>query len=151
MRLFAIAFLAGTWLIQQSLQLPEARVALGGVAALLALRLARGEPARALLLLVAGGLLGLGHAAWRAEARLSEALAFAHEGVDVVLVGVVAELPVARERSTRFVFHVERVDMAGVAVPSRITLSWYPEFRQGMRVDPPRLSPGERWTFTARL
>src|SRR5689334_22343184 len=99
------------------------------------------------MLAVAGALLGTGYAAWRAEVRLADALAFAHEGIDVAVVGVVAELPVVRERSTRFVFHVERIQAPAIAVPERVSLSWYPEFRQGVRTEPPRLAPGERWSF----
>jgi competence protein ComEC len=150
-RLFAIAFLAGTWLIQQSSQLPDARLAPGGVAALLGLLLFRNGPSRALLALAAGALLGSGLAAWRAQERLSETLAFAHEGVDIAVTGVVVQLPLARERGTRFVLHVEQVDTPGVLVPRRISLGWYPELREGVRVDPPRLAPGERWSFTVRL
>ena len=151
MRLFAIGFLAGTWLLQQTSQLPDPRLALGGVAALLGLLLCRKAAARGLLSLVAGAMLGYGIAAARAEERMSEALAFAHEGVDIAIEGVVAELPLVRERGTRFLFHVERVASPGVAVPRRISLSWYPEFRDGVRIDPPRLAPGERWAFTVRL
>jgi competence protein ComEC len=150
-RLFAIAFLAGTWLTQQSSQLPDGRLALGGLAALLGLRLLRSAFPRVLLLLAGGALVGCGYAAWRAEARMAEALAIAHEGVDVALVGVVAGLPVARERGTRFLFHIERIDTPGIGVPRRIALGWYPEFRQGVRIDPPAIEAGERWALTVRV
>ena len=66
MRLFALGFLAGTLLLQHASELPDPRLALGGIAALLGLALARGAVGRAILGLAAGALLGVGLAAWRA-------------------------------------------------------------------------------------
>ena len=100
MRSFAIGFLSGTLLLQHAAQLPEPRIALAGLAALLAGALVRGRTARVALATVAGALLGYGYTAWRAEARLADELPFAWEGADVQVVGVIAELPQVRERST---------------------------------------------------
>ena len=151
MRLFALAFLAGTALLQHASQLPDPRLGLGGVAALLALRLVRVPAARALLLLLAGALLGLGHAAWRADSRLADSLPGFLEGADIALVGVVADLPQARSRGTRFTFEVERVDTPGARVPQRLSLAWYPDVTREGRTEVPSLVPGERWQLTARL
>jgi competence protein ComEC len=150
-RLFAIAFLAGTLFVQHASQLPEPRLALGGVAALLALALARAAGARALLVLAAGALLGVGHASWRAGTRLADELPFALEGVDIALTGVVSDLPAARDRGTRFLFDVEAVHTTGARVPRRVALTWFPERRGEAALAPPRLAPGERWSLTARL
>ena len=151
MRLFAIAFLCGTLFLQQASELPGTSLAPAGLAALLALGLVRPRPARWALLAAAGFLLGHGHAAWRAQLRLADALPFAWEGRDVALQGVVAELPQVHSRGTRFTFHVEHVATPGAVVPRRLALAWYAQAAAGSRVDPPALVPGERWTLTVRL
>ena len=148
MRLFVLAFVLGTLSLQHAADLPGATPALAGLAALLAVLLARGRAlARGMLLLVAGSLLGYGHAAWRAQERLADALPGAWEGRDIELAGVVANLPQPGERGTRFLFDVEHVATPGAQVPGRIALTWYAE-PGGM---PPRLEPGERWSLTVRL
>ena len=84
-----------------------------------------------------------GYAAWRAEMRLADELAFADEGRDVVVVGVIDSLPAQVERGQRFEFAVESVQTAGAHVPARIALSWY----GGQAA----VVPAERWRFTVRL
>src|SRR5512135_448587 len=109
MRLFALAFVAGTFLLQQQRSLPEAPIALLGVAGLLAWSLLARRPVAGALLALASGLaLGFGHAAWRAEMRLAQALPLAMEGRDVVVTGIVSGLPQERAQGTRFLFDVER-------------------------------------------
>lgn len=85
-------------------------------------------------------------AAWRADVRLSDALPVALEGRDVLVTGVVAELPVPSERGVRFAFEVET---ASAEVPRRIQLSW----SRGRSDDSAYsvVRPGERWQFTVRL
>ena len=150
MRLFVLAFVLGTLWVQHAAELPGAWGLGGGLAALLALRLTRHSFSRLLLLLLAGSLVGAGHAAWRAQARLAEALPAAWEGRDIAIEGVVAGLPQAGERGTRFLLDVQRVRTAGALVPSRILLTWYAD---ATRADtpPPRLTPGEHWSLTVRL
>ena len=76
MRVFAIAFFAGAWFLQQQVELPRIPLAPCALAALLAVALL--PPRRVLLrvmsLGVAGALMGFGWAAWRAEVRLADAL-----------------------------------------------------------------------------
>src|SRR4051812_34137197 len=128
MRLFVLAFVAGTLALQHAAELPDARVALIALAALLAVRLApERRIARGILLLVAGAAAGVGLAAWRADARLADALPPALEGRDVELTGLVASLPQVTEGSTRFVLDVERVSTDRTTVPSSIALAWYAE------------------------
>lgn len=155
MRLFILAFVAGTLALQHAAELPELRLVPAGVAALLALRLL--SPGRHLsrgaCLLVAGACIGAGVAAWRAEWRLSDALPLAWEGEDIELVGLVAGLPQPTQRGTRFLFEVERILTAGAVVPETLALTWYPERpRAGdAAIAPPRLAAGERWRLTVRL
>jgi competence protein ComEC len=151
MRLFALAFIAGTLALQQQVELPDFPFALAGLATLLAAALVppRHRLLRIALITVSGTVLGFGLAAWRAQSLLSESLPIAMEGRDVEVVGLVAGLPQLTENGTRFLFHVEQP----ATIPSVISLSWYSERVKGLDdpVPPPRLTAGERWRFTARL
>ena len=151
MRLFALAFIAGTFTLQNAMELPQLRFGLLGVAASLALVLVpdarRGL--RALLLLAAGAFIGYGYAAWRAEERLADALPRSMEGADVEVVGIVAGLPQVTDKGVRFLFDVEG---GAPGVPSAISLSWYTErVKGGDAIPPPKIVAGQRWRLTARL
>jgi competence protein ComEC len=149
-RLFAFAFVLGTSWLQAQAALADPRLALAGVAPLLALALLpeRSRIARALLCIAAGAALGTGLAAWRAELRLADALPFAWEGRDIELTGIVASLPRPAEKGTRFAFDVEAVGTPGAVVPPRVALTW---FAERDAVAAPALAAGERWRLTARL
>jgi competence protein ComEC len=159
MRLFALAFVLGTLLLQNQAELPEVRWALLGAAAALAwTRVPRKRTVfRCALLCSAGALVGFGYAAWRAEARLSDALPRALEGSDVILTGVVASLPKVNEQGERFTLAVERAECGALpspCVPRTVALSWYAERARGesqAAIAPPPVAPGERWRFAARL
>ena len=147
------AFVAGAWLLQQQAALPGraalALLLLGGLlGGVLAGRLASHASrtvrwaARAAALASALAL-GFAYAGGRAELRLADALAFADEGRDIVIVGVVDSLPAQLERGQRFEFAVERVETPGAQVPARIALSWFGGAAAVL--------PAERWRFTVRL
>src|SRR5437764_623188 len=110
MRLFILAFVCGTLLLQREIELPEPRPALVGVALLLGLALIPRSRwlARAPLLLAAGAILGYGWAAWRAQWLLTEQWPLAMEGRDVVVTGVVASLPQPNQKGVRFVLEAQR-------------------------------------------
>ena len=55
-------------------------------------------------------LLGFSYAGLRAQQRLADELAFADEGRDVRVTGIVNSLPVRLERGQRFEFEVESHD-----------------------------------------
>ncbi len=100
---------------------------------------------RLALVLLAAALAGFTYAAACARLRSADELAFADEGRDLRLRGVVATLPMAVERGTRFVFAVEQV-LAPAAVghiPRQLSIAWYDEQAH------PRAA--ERWEFTVRL
>src|SRR5206468_8208703 len=64
---------------------------------------------------------------------------------DVVVTGIVADLPQEAEGFTRFGFAVEA---ASAAVPRDISIAWY----EGRGEDAvPAIRAGERWRFTVRL
>ena len=74
--------------------------------------------------LVGGALLGCGWAGARACAFASTALDPALEGRDLIVTGVVAQMPTLMEGGQRFRLDVEQVE-AGHRLPPRISLSWY--------------------------
>ena len=147
------AFVAGALLLQLQADLPPlvtlAAIGASAIAGVLvAARLSRtGWPAMRWtargLVLCSALALGFGYAGGRAELRLADELAFADEGRDIVLVGVVDSLPAQLERGLRFEFAVEQVESPGIRVPARIALSWF-----GAAAS---VVPAERWRFTVRL
>ena len=158
MRLLCISFAAGTLLLQLQATLPPVSVWWWTVplsamcAVLLRPRHAQAQRtarcAAALLCLLCGFMW----AAWFATQRLDDQLPPAFEGSDVRIVGVIAELPQPYDRSLRFVFDVERVLGAQIAVPSHIALAWWGNPpREGRPAGLPELHAGERWEMTVRL
>ncbi len=152
MRLFSLAFLAGTAWLQQADALPGARALGLAVALLLASRLARGW-GRAALVVAAGIVAGHDLAAWRAQGRLADELPRAWEGRDIEIEAVVSGLPQEGERGTRFLVEPRRVMTPGATVPARISLAWYAQrgANTAATVPPPVIRAGERWRFTVRL
>jgi len=176
MRLVLIAFVAGSWWLQQQGALPGraagwALAAAGLLAALLAVLLRARHPARARAALCAfSALAGFGWSAWRADARLGERLASALEGIDLVVSGVVAGLPAPAARGQRFEFAPDAVpgispdtvsylasDTAPDAAPDapagggRSAPRLPPRVVLGWEDAPDGLLPGQRRVFALRL
>ena len=107
----------------------------------------------AALLIFCGAIVGFGYADGRAETRMNDELPREWEGRDVGVVGVIASLPVANDRGTRFEFDIERIAVEGASLPKHISLNWYAERpRKGIEaVPPPEIKPGERWDLVVRL
>jgi competence protein ComEC len=148
------AFVGGVFVLQQQAALPPPTAiaaaltfALGGGALALwraaQARSARAQHAALLAAALCSGAAGFAYAAGVAAARLADELAFADEGRDVVVSGVIASLPAQFERGIRFEFAVEESHPAAIHVPQRLSLAWY-----GSAV---RVRPAERWRFTVRL
>ncbi|MBL8446386.1 MAG: DNA internalization-related competence protein ComEC/Rec2 [Zoogloeaceae bacterium] len=146
--------LAGIWLLQCQSGLPAGRemaglVVAGALAAGLAWRLRRaGRHAGWIWALTAGILLGFSWAAWRADLRLGDALAPDLEGRDLILVGVIADLPQDTERGQRFSW---AVDNPPLGVPSRVMIAWYEREEDGAEPSIPLFRAGERWRLRVRL
>src|SRR5512139_2660490 len=141
-----VAFVAGVCLLQLQPVLPGA-----GALALLVLPTAAGVLAVLLhrhrlhprvgpaVACTAAAVAGFAYAAAMATVRLSDELAFADEGKDILVEGVIASLPARLERGVRFEFEVERGLTPDVHVPRRLLLGWYDE--AGF------VQPAQRWRF----
>src|SRR4051812_11444890 len=107
MRLVIVLFAVGVWWLQQQPQLPDAQWGWTLLAILPAAALARvpsGVLRGCAKLSLAAFALAAGFlwAAALAHLRLSDALPATWEGRDIDVIGVVASLPQAAERSVRF-------------------------------------------------
>ena len=92
--------------------------------------------------------LGFAWAAWRADARLAERLPAHWQGVDIELVGVIADLPHANARGERFVLDVEQVITPNAPILRRLQLTRY--WPRGAVNRAARMRAGERWQLTVR-
>ncbi len=151
MRFLIVFFALGVWWLQRQPQLPEAQWAWSLLAIVPAAAFARARwaPLRGCAKLSAAAFAlaaGFLWAALCAHVRLADALPPEWEGRDIDVIGVVASLPQASERSVRFELDVEEVPTHGGRVPQRIGLSWW-----GRPGAPPAAHAGERWRFTVRL
>jgi competence protein ComEC len=91
----------------------------------------------------------------RAHARLADVLPTALEGRDLVVTGVVTQLPRRLPEGVRFAFDVEQATQQGdrVVVPSRVLLGWYGGLHDEVLLLAPyeALAAGQRWRFVVRL
>ncbi|MGH8685113.1 MAG: ComEC/Rec2 family competence protein, partial [Nitrosospira sp.] len=160
MRTCILAFAFGVGLLQQQAELPE--IAWAWVLLPIAMSAFVLWRYQAVIFAVIGKILfvaiffgaGFFWAAAFAQWRLADVLPHEWEGRDIQLIGVVAELPQANERSLRFAFDVEQVLTHGAVVPARISLAWYQERGKHAETSPsslPQINAGERWQITARL
>jgi competence protein ComEC len=90
-------------------------------------------------------LFGAAWAAWHGAAAMDARLPRALEGVDLVVVGSIADLPLSHPDASRFSLRVEQATLDGkpVALHGRIAVSWYE--------DAPPLPPCSRWHLLLRL
>jgi competence protein ComEC len=148
MRSAILGFVGGAAFVQASASLPGIPILFACFAAALLVLFALRGPLRAAC---AGALLGFAWAALIAQVALSPELVKTDEGRDIIVVGVVDNLPYRFEQGARFNFAVEKVlAPAGMAVPPRVALSWYAGMR-GATQQVGEVQPGERWRLTVRL
>ena len=156
MRLNIACFAAGIIWLQRQPELPGsnwigALVVGAALSWLLAPGYGRWAPGRRASLALASGIAGFAVAAWIAQLRLADALPAAWEGHDIVIVGVVADLPHADHRRVRFEFDIERVLTPGASVPRRVVLSWWGADASREPPGNALLRVGERRMLTVRL
>lgn len=115
--------------------------------------------------LAAGGTLVLAAAAagWsttglRAADRLADRLPPELEGVDLVVTGVVVDLPQAGPNGLRLRVEPESAVRVAdrdtpVTLPPRLAIGWYTGWHEDAALSAPQASlrAGQRWTFTLRL
>jgi competence protein ComEC len=96
---------------------------------------------------------------WRSTVFLAHALDPALEGRDVLVTGVVSNLPQRNDAGLRFRLHLESAELAGqpLVLPPRVDVGWYagvyPTGNElvGLQRQPVDVRAGERWTMTLRL
>ncbi|MCX8520586.1 MAG: ComEC/Rec2 family competence protein, partial [Rhodoferax sp.] len=114
---------------------------------------------RQLLWCVAAALLGMGSTGLRGLAFQSTALQSSLEGRDVLVTGVVTDLPRRNEAGLRFTLAVEAATLGGVRVvlPPRLDVGWYAGgYSMGgeqvaLQHQPDEVRAGERWRMVLRL
>ena len=136
----ALALLAGVLLVQWLPQLPP-RWCLGLLLLLAAMLGWRRPHWRWLACL----LFGIVWAAWHGGVAMDARLPRALEGRDLLVVGTIADLPLAHPDASRFTLQVEQATLDGepIALRGRVTVSWYD--------GAPTLRPCSRWRLSLRL
>jgi len=139
---------AAAWSVQQ-LPAVAPQVAcialLAGGAALL--------PLGRIAILLGSACIGAGWAMLQAVWALDQRLPASLEGRDLVVIGVVDQLPQASDRGLRFRFRIERcVAPAGTCPgPVAVRIAWYRGFASESAHAPPAIRPGQRWQLNLRL
>ncbi|MGH8147255.1 MAG: DNA internalization-related competence protein ComEC/Rec2 [Rhodanobacteraceae bacterium] len=146
----ATAILAGCVLVQSLPLLPPRWLdaALVCIALVAALYFARQSGTRFWLWLAIVAA-AFGWTAWRADMALSARLPHALEKQDILVTGVVTDLPRAQGRSTRFDFDIASARFDGRMVPvhGHVRLSWY---ASRDRVQP-SIRPCSTWRLRVRM
>lgn len=148
---FALLFVSGVWLLQQQAALPDMHIALwlAGILPLLWIpkRVRWQRIAHKLLFMCFALSSGFFYAAWIAQHRLADELPPDWQGRNIVVTGVVAEMPRQHQRGLSFILDVEQVITPDVHVPKHIMLSTFRDEKS----EPLVLHAGERWQLTVRL
>lgn len=160
------------WVLGTALQLQQAALSPGwlvGILALVggllcamllrprALRLSRAQ--RLGVWLLAAALMGFAATGLRCLVYDGQALDPALEGRDVLITGVVSDMPQRNESGLRFSLETEAATLEGraIAVPPRIDVGWYGGLdsmaggQLALQRQPGDVRAGERWRMTLRL
>jgi len=144
-----VMVVAACWLVQQLPQLPTRSVTISVLlVGLLLLWCGR------FALLVGSALCAFAWAVLQANAALDQRLPESLDGAELVLVGVVDQMPQQVERGVRFRFLIERCVESGQHCPGQVPLrvSWYSTGVFGKAAQPvPQIAPGQRWQLSLRL
>ena len=155
---------AACWSIQQLPVLPSPRW--GPLASCIGLLLCAAcrradRHADRLVLLVGVALAAAGWALYKADQHLAHRLPPALEGIDLVVRGIVREMPQDTEFGQRFRFRIEACEGSSAGCPAQreVRLSWTrPTSRarsvveaRGAADAPFGVRAGQRWQFTVRL
>ncbi len=170
----ALMFVFGAWNVQQLAQLPSIYWLCCAFVVLVIIFLTQNHPRfsryfytpkllKEFLLCAAAFIFGVCWASALALWRMSDELPHAWEQQTIKVIGVVASVPEATERGTRFKFDVEKILTKDALVPQHISLNQYstyqnygnkPQQRASVKELPAQLTPfkaGERWQLFVRL
>ena len=152
----ALAWIAGVALhLQQRALWPEPACAAAALAGMLGLAVAWRWRRAFVVALLGAALLAFGASGWRASLRLADALPNALEGQDVVVTGVITNLPQRNPSGLRFRFETESATLQRqpVTVPALLAVGWYKGQHEDAAFSEPQseLRAGQRWRFTLRL
>ena len=154
-----VAWMAGAAVqLQQEVLQPTSLTlscVLGATVGIVLLWRLRRHASAALTIVLLCGVLGWGSTELRASRILLDRLEPALEGQDILVTGVIAELPRQGVTGTRFVFETETATLRGsvVKLPERLALGWYrsPDDEAALAGAPPELRAGQRWRLATRL
>ncbi|WP_245539217.1 DNA internalization-related competence protein ComEC/Rec2 [Thiolinea disciformis] len=150
-RTLALSLFAGTWLLSTFSSLPEAyylRLVVAGL--LLTTFIGIMFPRqRYVAYCLITGVIGFSFAWYNAQQVLAQQMPLPWEGQDLLVRGLVRDLPEKQLDSVRFLFQVDEVELLKPDKPLRLTwrgqlrISWYTQ--QALP-----LEAGETWQFTVR-
>jgi competence protein ComEC len=152
----ALAWIAGVALhLQQRALWPEPACAAAAVLGALGFVIAWRWRRAFIVALIGAALLAFGTSGWRASLRLADALPEALEGQDVIVTGVITNLPQRNASGLRFRFEVESATLQGrpASVPALLAVGWYKGQHEDAALSEPQaeLRAGQRWRFSVRL
>jgi len=143
----ALSFLCGILLLQWQTYLPSLYWSVSLIVVFLASAYCHYHKLRfrLFLLLLLFFLLGFFRAGWQGSQYLRLVPDQAITGQNILISGVVTDLPVKLPRLTRFQFNITDFELVGYKgpVPKQIRLSWYYSKQLPQ--------PGEKWRFMVRL
>lgn len=144
-----VLVVAACWLVQQLPQLPSRALTIAMLlVGLLLLWFGR------FALLVGSALCAFSWAVLQATDALDKRLPEFMDGAELVVVGVIEQMPQQFERGVRFRFLIERCVEVVQHCPAQVAVraSWYSAGLFGKTAQPvPPIEPGQRWQLSLRL
>lgn len=144
MFLIALSLLAGVLCLNMLAQLPGVSVTIACFLSIAACVIARQGSYAIICRALALFLFGMSWAQWHASNYLERVLPENLAGKNIIVSGIIDDIPVTDDSLQRFTLQVEAFNAAGLngSAPERIKLSWY--YGEQVRA-------GESWQFTVRL
>ena len=144
MFLIALSLLAGVLCLNMLAQLPGMSVIVACILSIAACLIARQGSSAICIRALAMFLIGMSWAQWHASNYLERVLPENLAGEDIIIRGIIDDIPVTDESVQRFTIKLDEFNATGVNgyAPERLRLSWY--YGEEVRA-------GESWQFTVRL